>query len=85
MNEIAPFIFVLTIIAGVFTFVIYLTRISNEQKKAELKIESGIFEIENDSLKTELSKLKERIAILEKIVTNDKYDLKKEFDKLDAA
>jgi len=33
----------------------------------------------------QIAKLEERIAVLEKIITEDKYDLKREFDKLDAA
>jgi len=37
---------------------------------------------ELDQLRAELGDLKERFAVLEKIVTDEKYDLKKEFDKL---
>lgn len=36
----------------------------------------------NDELKQEIVQLKERMAVLEKIVTDEKYDLKKEFEKL---
>jgi len=35
--------------------------------------------------KKEVQELKDRVSALEKIVTEDQYDLKREFDKLDAA
>lgn len=35
--------------------------------------------------KKKISELEERIKVLERIVTDDKYDLKKEFEKLDVA
>lgn len=36
----------------------------------------------DDSLIREIDSLKERVATLEKIVTDDKYQLRKEFEKL---
>lgn len=32
---------------------------------------------------TEIASLKERVSVLEKIVTDDKYDLKKQFEALE--
>lgn len=37
---------------------------------------------EDSSLTTEIDNLKERVAILEKIVTDEKYQLNKEFESL---
>ncbi|BBN81164.1 hypothetical protein PA25_11490 [Pseudoalteromonas sp. A25] len=37
---------------------------------------------QNDALQTELNALKERVATLEKIVTDDGYALKEQFKKL---
>ena len=81
MDELFP-IFVIGI---VFAFVIYIVKMSNEHEKQKMKIKSGFFERENDDIKQEIQELKERIVTLEKIVTDDNFDLKKEFDKLNAA
>ena len=81
MEQVLPFF----VIIVVFIFVIYMTKMGNEHQKEKLKIKSGVFETENAAYKQEIEELKERVAVLEKIVTNDKYDLKKEIDKLDAA
>ena len=37
---------------------------------------------ETDALKAEVASLKERVATLEKIVTDEKYNLNKEFENL---
>ena len=81
MDEFLPF-FVIVI---VFSFVIYIVKMSNEHEKQKMKIKSGFFESENNDFKQEIQELKDRIVTLEKIVTDGNYDLKKEFDKLDAA
>lgn len=39
----------------------------------------------DDGLLRELETLKERVAVLEKIVTDEKYDLKQQIDALDKA
>lgn len=38
---------------------------------------------EFDAYKSEIAELKERISVLEKIVTDEKYDLKKQFADLE--
>ena len=81
MGEILPFFAILI----VFPFIFYMTKLSNEHQKQKLKIKSGVFETENADYKQEIQELKDRIATLEKIVTDDSYALKKQFDDLDAA
>lgn len=46
------------------------------------KNESKIHSQDNHELESEIAKLKERVATLEKIVTDENYNLKKEFEKL---
>ena len=38
---------------------------------------------ETDAYKTEIAELKERVSVLEKIVTDERYDLKKQFADLE--
>lgn len=38
---------------------------------------------QSDELTKEVAALKERVSVLEKIVTDEKYDLKKQFDALE--
>ena len=38
---------------------------------------------EVDAYKTEITELKERVSVLEKIVTDERYDLKKQFADLE--
>ncbi len=38
---------------------------------------------EVDAYKTEIAELKERVSVLEKIVTDERYDLKKQFADLE--
>jgi len=38
--------------------------------------------LENDELRNEIASMKERIATLEAIVTDEKYNLKREFENL---
>ncbi|AIF98085.1 hypothetical protein EP12_04925 [Alteromonas australica] len=45
---------------------------SHEQKKGE----------QNEAYEAEITALKERVSVLEKIVTDEKYDLNKQFDAL---
>ncbi len=43
----------------------------------------GLAKKDRDALEAEIATLKERVATLEKIVTDDGYDLKKQFADLD--
>lgn len=44
--------------------------------------ESKMVSSDSHALKSEITQLKERVATLEKIVTDEKYSLKREFDNL---
>ncbi|MCC2606300.1 hypothetical protein [Planctobacterium marinum] len=44
--------------------------------------QSRLNSVDSERLQAEISQLKERVATLEKIVTDEKYQLKKEFDSL---
>lgn len=70
----------------VFTFVIIIVVIGcgtgvlseyfkHKRKAAEFKGDDGVYE--------ELDRLRERIEVLEAIVTDEKYNLKKELDRLE--
>ena len=50
--------------------------------KLQMKTKKSSHEVE---LEKELAELKERVAVLEKIVTDDKYDLKNEINNLNKA
>lgn len=42
----------------------------------------GVSDKTEQLLNAEITELKQRVAVLERIVTDEKYDLKKEFDAL---
>lgn len=48
----------------------------------EARLKHGKKQAANDSVNEELENLKERVATLEKIVTDKKYSLKQEIDNL---
>ena len=64
------------IVAIICWAIVELTNGGKNKKKS--KIDSR----ENDALKQEVSELRERVATLEKIVTDEKYTLNKEFENL---
>lgn len=51
---------------------------NNGKSKKKSKIESK----ETDALREEVAELKDRVATLERIVTDEKYSLNKEFENL---
>ena len=53
--------------------------IDSAKDKSKKKLNSKEF----DSYKSEIAELKERISVLEKIVTDEKYELKKQFADLE--
>ncbi|BFT31179.1 hypothetical protein D210916BOD24_23550 [Alteromonas sp. D210916BOD_24] len=53
--------------------------IDNAKDKNRKKLNSK----EVDAYKTEIAELKERVSVLEKIVTDERYDLKKQFADLE--
>ncbi|MDP6375379.1 MAG: hypothetical protein QF921_07935 [Pseudomonadales bacterium] len=49
--------------------------LKTRQKEANVSVDEGVY--------TELEQLSERIEVLEKIVTDSRYDLSKEIDRLE--
>ncbi|MGB5255827.1 MAG: hypothetical protein WBN07_16480 [Woeseiaceae bacterium] len=73
----SPFVFVLCIIAIVFTAQTiqkYMKMKSEERAQQDPELEETLAQIE---------RLEERIRVLERIVTENKYDLSREISKLE--
>ncbi len=70
-----------------FTFVlpivIYGIRIGHKETMAELMADSD--HVRADTLAAELAEVKERLAVIERIVTDGSYDLDKEIRRLESA
>lgn len=64
------------IVAIICWAIVELTNSGKSKKKS--KIESK----ETDALREEVAQLKDRVATLERIVTDEKYSLNKEFENL---
>lgn len=64
------------IVAIICWAIVELTKGPREKKKGKAD------QMENDALRQEIADLKERVATLEKIVTDEKYSLNKEFENL---
>ena len=70
-----PFEFVLAIIIISFVFQLIKTRMSQKDKSASNQ--------ESDEYRIKMSDLERRIRVLERIVTDDTADLKKQFQDLE--
>ncbi|GAA6184405.1 hypothetical protein [Aliiglaciecola sp. NS0011-25] len=68
----------IVIIAIICWTIIKLTGKDKKEVKQETQPQQ-----ENDELKQQLTVMQERIAVLEAIVTDEKYVLKREFDNLE--
>ena len=64
------------IVAIICWAIVELTKGPKEKKKGKAD------QMENDALKQEIADLKDRVATLERIVTDEKYSLNKEFENL---
>lgn len=64
-------------IVGGLLYAAYEQYVKLQMKKQNAKAD--------DKLLDEINVLKERVAVLEKIITDEKYDLKKEIDSLNKA
>lgn len=64
-------------IVGGLLYAAYEQHVKLQMKKQNTKVDGQI--------QQELDTLKERVAVLEKIVTDEKYDLKQKIDSLDRA
>lgn len=71
------FIIAIVAIVGGLIYAAYEQQLKLQEKKLNNHA--------NDDLLKEFSALKERVAVLEKIVTDEKYDLKNEINNLDRA
>jgi uncharacterized protein YlxW (UPF0749 family) len=74
-----PFEFVLVIIAMVFIFALLKRRIDPDRRREELPSDEGK---ENDRLREEVSELKERIKVLERITVEKENSLSREIEDL---
>jgi len=73
----SPFIIPVVAIIGGLLFAAYKQHLEMQEKKLSFK--------GDEKLLKELADLKERVAVLEKIVTDEKYDLRNEINNLDKA
>jgi hypothetical protein len=74
-----PFEFVIAIIAIVFIYKLVSMRISHRH----LQNMRGTDDADRAVWQQRLDQLEERIKVLERIVTDDKYDLKRQIEELD--
>ena len=75
--------FVLVVLfAFVLPIVIYSIRTNHKKKMATFIAEDG--HIETQELEEELIEVKERVAVLERIVTDGQYDLNREIRRLES-
>lgn len=75
-----PFIVAIVAIIGGLFYSAYEKHVELKLEEAKSRKSEG-----DEATKQELLKLKERVAVLEKIVTDKKYSLKDEIDSLDRA
>ena len=73
----SAFIIAIVAIVGGLIYAAYEQRLKLQEKK--LKFQG------NEDTNRELAALKERVAVLEKIVTDEKYNLRNEINNLDKA
>lgn len=71
------FVIAIVAIVGGLIYAAYEQHVKLQMKKHNAKLD--------EKLLAEIAGLKERISVLEKIVTDEKYDLKREIDSLDKA
>jgi len=73
------FEFVLAILIIVFTYKLITQRMHHKN----LRDSRGIDDAERQEWQQRLDQLEERVKVLERIVTDDKYDLKRQIEELD--
>ena len=68
----------------VFTFVIVISGMGMyfEYRKQKLKVMSRTPSVDQEALQQELATIKQRLAVLERIVTDRGYSLQEEFSRL---
>jgi len=68
-------------IVGIIAWAVVSITNRPRPNKKNANIESEL-KAEHEQMKQELAQMAERLAVLEKIVTDEKYQLNKEFDSL---
>lgn len=76
-----PFEFILIAVALVLGY-LYLTKLEKNKAKKAGRKDAGLQSAEVESLRQEIATLDERIQVLERIVTDSRYDLDKEINDL---
>jgi hypothetical protein len=68
----------------VFLFVLCISGMGMffDYRKQQLKMMAKMNQLEESSVQRELAAIKQRLAVLEKIVTDKRYDLDEEFNSL---
>jgi hypothetical protein len=74
-----PFEFVIAIVVIVFGYKLLATSVRRKHESHE-----GQVGAENADLRQRLEQLEERVQVLERIVTDERYDLKQQFKDLEA-
>ncbi len=74
-----PFEFAIAIVAIVFGYKLIATRMRQQHVSRNSEAESV-----NVDLRQRLEQLEERVRVLERIVTDERYDLKQQFKELES-
>lgn len=73
-----PFEFVIALVAIVLTYRFFVLAFQHRRAASENKNDEEV-----DALETRLINLEERVGVLERIVTDDKSDLRRQFKDLE--
>lgn len=68
----------------VFTFIVLIVLITQffEYRKSMAKLNAKVGEVNDSQVQKELENVKQRLIVLERIVTDKNYDLNEEFGKI---
>ncbi|OFE12807.1 hypothetical protein PHACT_06375 [Pseudohongiella acticola] len=68
----------------VFAFIVMIVLITQffDYRKSMAKLNNKVSEVNDSQVQKELENVKQRLAVLERIVTDKNYDLKEELGKL---
>jgi len=72
------------VIMEVFTFIVLIVLITQffEYRKSMAKLNAKVGEVNDSQMQKELENVKQRLIVLERIVTDKNYDLNEEFGKI---
>lgn len=74
-----PFEFVIAILVLSFGYKLVASRLSHKSQRGDASADAA-----NAELRQRLEQMEERVRVLERIVTDDRYDLKQQFKDLEA-